>query len=176
VRFAYADPPYVGQARKHYAKEAAREGRVASEVDQAALIERLVAEFPDGWAFSCSSTSARSLWALTPRDTRMLAWVKPFAMPKKNVYPMYAWEPVLMRGGRRQPPTSSAPDWHLASRASTCPDVTQTAKGAKPVTFCLWLLKCLGFEPGDEMVDLFPGTGTMGHAVRILAGELRMAL
>lgn len=176
MRFAYADPPYVGKARKHYAHEAARDGRVASEVDHPALIERLVSEFPDGWMLSCSSTSARWLWSLTPPETRMLSWVKDFAMPKKNVYPMYAWEPVLMCGGRRQPCTSSVPDWHMASRANMRPDVTHTAKGAKPITFCLWLLRCLGFERGDEMVDLFPGTGTMDLAVRIHAGEIRIAL
>lgn len=175
VRFAYADPPYVGKAHKHYAQEAAAVGRVASEIDHVALIERLVSEFPDGWALSCTSTSARWLWSLTPDDTRMLAWVKPFAMPKKNVYPMYAWEPVLMRGGRRQPPSASAPDWHLASRSNMRPDVTLTAKGAKPLTFCLWLLKCLGFERGDEMVDLFPGTETMALAVRVHAGQLEIS-
>jgi site-specific DNA-adenine methylase len=43
VIFAYADPPYVGQAKRHYNSE---------EVDHVALIQMLVSDFPDGWALS----------------------------------------------------------------------------------------------------------------------------
>lgn len=179
MKFAYADPPYIGQARKHYAQEAARHGRVASEVDHPALIERLVAEFPDGWALSLKSNSLRDLLPLCPPTCRVLAWVKPYAMFKKNVPLTYAWEPVIFSGGRRGPTTRYEHftfDWHIAARTDTQPNMTLTAKGAKPITFCLWLLAAFGFQPGDEMIDLFPGTGTMEQAVRIHGGQLRIAL
>jgi len=39
MKFAIADPPYVGQAKLHYGSE---------EVDHAALIQQLVDEYPDG--------------------------------------------------------------------------------------------------------------------------------
>lgn len=71
MRFAYADPPYVGQARKHYNTE---------EVDHAALIHHLVVEYPDGWALSCSSPSLPKLLPLCPADIRVMAWVKPFVI------------------------------------------------------------------------------------------------
>ena len=48
MRFAYADPPYPGQARRHYKHHPDFDG----EVDHGALIERLMDEFPDGWALS----------------------------------------------------------------------------------------------------------------------------
>ena len=35
--------------------------------------------------------------------------------------------------------------------------------GAKPEAFCRWVLDLLGYTEGDEMVDMFPGTGVMGH-------------
>jgi hypothetical protein len=33
--------------------------------------------------------------------------------------------------------------------------------GAKPSKVCRWILDLLNFEPGDELVDLYPGTGIM---------------
>jgi hypothetical protein len=71
---AYADPPYIGQAAKYYAGQP----DYAGEVDHRALIQRLVADFPDGWALSCTSNSLRFLLPLCPQDVRVGAWVKPF--------------------------------------------------------------------------------------------------
>ena len=31
--------------------------------------------------------------------------------------------------------------------------------GAKPEAFCRWVLDLLGYVEGDEVVDVFPGTG-----------------
>jgi hypothetical protein len=35
--------------------------------------------------------------------------------------------------------------------------------GAKPEAFCWWLCDLLGLRDGDELVDLYPGTGVMGR-------------
>lgn len=35
--------------------------------------------------------------------------------------------------------------------------------GAKPEKFCRWVLDLLNVQAGDEVVDLFPGTGIMGR-------------
>ena len=37
--------------------------------------------------------------------------------------------------------------------------------GAKPPQFCYWLFEILNIEPGDECVDLFPGSGAVTHAL-----------
>ena len=50
MRLAYADPPYVGQAKKHYSHDPK-----CAEVDHAALFRQL-SEY-DGWALSLSSPS-----------------------------------------------------------------------------------------------------------------------
>ena len=151
MNLAYADPPYIGQARKHYGMP---------EVDHAELINRLVQEYPDGWALSCSSPSLRLLLPLCPDDVRVMAWVKPFCSFKPGVNPAYAWEPVIVRGGRRrtrQQPT--ARDWVSANIT-----LKKGLVGAKPEAFCLWLFEVLGMLPDDDFHDLFPGTGAVTKA------------
>jgi hypothetical protein len=61
MKFAYADPPYIGQAKKHYSHDPA-----CAEVDHRALIARLVTEYPDGWALSLSSPTLQQILALCP--------------------------------------------------------------------------------------------------------------
>jgi len=88
-----------------------------------------------------------------------MAWVKPFASFKPNVNPAYAWEPVIVRGGRkrgREIPTVS--DFVSANIT-----LKKGLTGAKPERFCYWLFEVLGAEAGDDLVDLFPGTGIVGR-------------
>ena len=40
MNFAIADPPYIGQAKRHYANDPS--GIVAAEVDHVELIERML--------------------------------------------------------------------------------------------------------------------------------------
>ena len=69
VRVAFADPPYVGQAAKHYRHHP----DYAGEVDHAVLIARLVQDYPDGWALSASSPSLRIILPMCPADVRVAA-------------------------------------------------------------------------------------------------------
>ena len=133
MRMAYADPPYVGQAKRHYDMP---------EVDHETLIAQLVRDYPDGWALSASSPSLRYLLPLCPDDVRVMAWVKPFCSFKPNVNPAYAWEPVIVCGGRprgRSVPTVR--DWVAESIT------LQTGlAGAKPMAFCYWLFQVLNLD------------------------------
>ena len=150
MRFAYADPPYIGQAKKHYSHDPN-----CAEVDHGALIDGLCADYPDGWALSCSSPSLQLILALCPDDVRVAAWVKPFAVFKPNVNPAYAWEPVIFRGGRKRDRTAATVrDWVSANIT-----LQRGLVGAKPEGFCFWLFDVLGMEAGDDFADLFPGTG-----------------
>ena len=148
VRFAYADPPYIGQARRHYGSE-------AREVNHRLLVAHLM-EF-DGWALSCSSPSLREVLALCPPDVRVAAWVKPFASFKPGVNPAYAWEPVVFWGARqRSRDELTVRDWCAANIT-----LERGTHGAKPLEFAAWLFVLLGIRPDDEFVDLFPGSGTI---------------
>jgi hypothetical protein len=48
--------------------------------------------------------------------------------------------------------------------------------GAKPPLFCQWLFACLGLEPTDEFVDLFPGSGAVGYAWEAWRNQTRLAV
>lgn len=161
MKFAYADPPYLGQGTKHYGKH----HDAASVYDildgHRVLIDRLVAEYPDGWALSLSSPSLRALLPLCPSDVRVMCWVKPFAIFKPGVNPAYAWEPVIVRGGRKR--TRLQPtlrDWVSANIT-----LKKGLVGAKPPAFCEWLFGILNMQPGDTLDDLFPGTGIVGKTL-----------
>lgn len=158
MRFAYADPPYIGQAKKHYGNEAT----YAGEVDHAELIARLCREY-DAWALSCSSTSLKRILALCPDDVRIASWVKPFAAFKKNVNPAYCWEPIIFHNTRRR--TREQPtlrDWIAESitlRRGLC--------GVKPLKVCLWMFDFANLNGGDEFSDLYPGSGAVTAAWEI---------
>lgn len=153
VKFAYADPPYLGQGKKLY-----QHPEWDSLDTHRQLIDWLQEHFIDGWAMSASSPSLRAILPLCPEDARVGSWVKPFAVFKPNVNPAYAWEPVIFRGGRkgdRSRPTVR--DW--------CSEVITLKKGltgAKPPRVCEWIIELLGAQKGDTVMDVFPGTGIFG--------------
>ena len=171
LTFGYADPPYIGQAEKHYSEDPA-----CAEVDHVQLIRRLNKEFPSGWALSFSSVSFGQLVASVavahglsledllkdglPPGYRVASWVKPFSSFKVNVNPAYAWEPVLFKGGRkrgRELPTIR--DW-VSENITT----GRGTHGAKPRGFCIWVFQMLGARRGDQLVDLYPGSGAVMKA------------
>jgi hypothetical protein len=148
MRFAYADPPYIGQAKKHYSHDPR-----CAEVDHAELVEKLCKY--DAWALSLSSPSLFIILPLCPRDVRVMAWVKPFASFKPGVNPAYAWEPVIVRGRRKRARSEpTVRDWVSANIT-----LKKGLSGAKPEAFSAWLFSAVGLREGDEFHDLFPGTG-----------------
>ncbi len=171
MRMAYADPPYLGSAVRYYG--AHPEAAVYDTIEgHQALIERLTAEFPDGWALSMGSAQLRPLLPLCPDDVRVAAWCKPYACYKPNVNPGYAWEPVVYRGGRkrtRYEPT--VPDWTAVSIT-----LQRGVVGAKPDAFCFWLFELLNLHPEDELVDLFPGSGGVQRAWAAWKRQRRLPL
>lgn len=168
LRFAYADPPYLGCCGKFY-EHFHPDGRCWDDLTtHELLIQRLASEYPAGWALSASSSSLQLLLPLCPPGVRIAAWVKPFCIFKKGVRPAYAWEPVLFAGGRNanHPPPpkggeQTTPKDYLAAPIMLRKGLT----GAKPPKFCRWVLDLLGYVDGDIVDDLFPGTGVMGHTV-----------
>lgn len=158
LTFAYADPPYIGQAKKHYYCE---------EIDHAELIARLNRDY-DGWALSCSSPTLRQILSLCPDDVRIGAWVKPFCSFKKNVNPAYAWEPVIFRGIRKR-----GTGKHIETERDWCAESITLRKGlsgVKPLGFCYWLFDLVGLKPEDEFHDLFPGSGAVTKAWEMWRG------
>ena len=154
MRIAYADPPYIGQARKHYSHDPR-----CAEVDHAMLIEQLRAF--DGWALSLAvnMASLKQVVACAPMDARLAAWVKPFASFKPGVNPGYTWEEVLFKSARpNRRDVDTVRDHHSENIT-----LRKGLAGAKPESFCLWVFDLIAAEAGDEFHDLFPGTGIVSE-------------
>lgn len=160
MRFAYADPPYLGCGKLY------KDHPDWQDCDTIgwhfALINRLVTEFPDGWALSMTSGNLHDILPLVPKEARIAAWVKPFAIFKPNVNPAYTWEPVIFMGGRKGDRTRPTVRDHLSCNITLKKGLT----GAKPEAFCEWILQLLGYENGDTLEDIFPGTGVMSKVLK----------
>jgi hypothetical protein len=160
VRIGYADPPYVGQSKKHYGNHPDYDG----EVDQAQLIARLESDY-DAWVLHLSTPSLRDLLPLTPRDrqVRTLVWVKPFAVWKPNVPVSYAWEPIIVRTLRdKGAPTVRD---YISEPIRLGPDEDGArVPGAKPKAVCFWIFDVIGASPTDDLDDIFPGSGAVTRA------------
>lgn len=153
MRFAYADPPYPRRAWKYKGQPT-----YAGEVDHAALIARLVAGWPDGWALSTSMDALREVLPLCPRGVHVCPWVKPNGVPRTDRGLSNRWEALLVVGGRQEPP--GVRDWLSAKPARGGGDLV----GRKPLAFCAFLFDALGMVPGDELDDLFPGSRIVSRA------------
>ena len=103
-----------------------------------------------------------------PRDVRVGSWSKSFAAYKANVRIAYTWEPIFFKPGR-----DSSKDGAPVGRDHLVEPITlqRGFTGAKPARWCRWVLDLMGYVAGDEVVDLFPGTGIMGR----LLGQGRLA-
>jgi hypothetical protein len=146
---AYADPPYPGMSGLYPEN---------TEVDHVELIARLC-EY-DGWALSTDERSLAYVLPLCPPGTRVLALCRTNA-PPFNPNPAASWEPVLCIPARVKPVTTRS---YLVAGPHTGFLQRDGITGAKPPAFCEWIIRCLGAQIGDTLDDIFPGTGSMGHA------------
>lgn len=179
MRVAYADPPYPGQAKRHYGDHP----DFAGEVDHAELIDRMERDFPDGWALSTSVAALPQILPLCPvseaskkrpwngrggiklgTGVRICAWIRSAGSPFPPSRVMWTWEPLLVR----------MPHWRQRHRHDFVRDTLVASQphgflgnsitGQKPVAFCHWVFDLLGLGPDDELVDLYPGSGAVTAA------------
>lgn len=70
-----------------------------------------------------------------------------------------AWEPLIVVPGRALRPGKR--DWLSAQPARKG---GSDLIGRKPEAFCVWMFELLGMLPGDQLDDLFPGSGIVTRA------------
>jgi hypothetical protein len=165
LRLAYADPPYPGKSRLYRGHP-----DYAGEVDHAALICRLQLEY-DGWALSTSAAALPAILALCPPGVRVAAWHRGERAARSR-WPLNAWEPVIYAGGRPADLSRPGPARRVDSLVcGVSPVTTRPGRviGAKPAAFARWIFELLGAAPGDELEDLFPGSGAIGRAWLVYA-------
>lgn len=173
MKFAYADPPYFGRC-SYYGHEhnggGARpfDGRCWNDLaTHQLLVSWLCDAYSDGWALSSSSPSLRDIWPMTPPDVRVAPWVKTFCAFKRGIRPAYAWEPVLYRSLANPPHRKHAPP-ERGGKQNTPKDffagritLQKGLTGAKSPEFCSWVLSLLNASNGDDVDEIFVGTGAM---------------
>ncbi len=155
MKFAYADPPYIGYSK--YYKDDPR----CAEVNHTVLLGYLCSHF-DGWALSTHSNGLKQILTLPtfPNNARIGAWVKPFCSFKKNVQPAYAWEPVIFYTPKKADlKRETKRDWTSSNMT-----LEKGLIGAKPPRFAFWIFDLLLMDNNDYFEDVFPGTGIMMKA------------
>lgn len=158
MTFAFADPPYLGMG-SHYADLHPNALDCDDPEWHRRLVERLVDEFPDGWALCLHTPSLRTILPMCPPTVRVGAWTKPFCAFKGGVNPAYAWEPVIVHGGRKLDKFPKVRDYCAVSVA-----LRTGFFGAKAEGMCWWVFDLLGATPDDQLRDLFPGSGAVSRA------------
>ncbi|WP_338185619.1 hypothetical protein [Jatrophihabitans sp.] len=189
-RIAYADPPYPGMSRRYYADHP----DFAGEVDHGELIGRLSAEY-DTWALSTSAAALPAVLALCPPGVAVAAWFRGHRPHRRAASPLNAWEPVIYGGLIRRaqledvshvdeldppgftPPLPLGVAQDLPARVDALVHVSRPrltdpdrVVGAKPAAFSRWLFELLAAQPGDELVDVFPGSGGVARAWAVYTG------
>ena len=177
LRLAIADPPYLGRAVRWYGGGCGNGGATgpgpdnhphAAEWDNprahVELVEMLVREY-DGWAIACTPDSLKVYLEAAPDDIRVLAWHRRNA-PPSGARVRACWEPVVAY----IPPERRARSCGglAVNDVLDVPAGRTRFAGAKPIEWTTWVLTALGYQDGDDVVDLFPGSGAVSAAIGAL--------
>ena len=132
-------------------------------MDHLELIRRLEADYPDGWALSTSAAALRDVLPMCPASTRVCVWRRR-TRPTRSRRALSAWEALLVAGGRElqtERPQEVLDVLDYRGRYDAFPGALV---GMKPPEFAVWMFAQLGAQAGDELADLFPGSGAIGRA------------
>lgn len=173
MKLAIADPPYLGRGVRWYgggrgssprwpaADNHPEAGRWDTPEAHMQLVEELTANY-DGWAIAMSADSLPLYLSVCPADVRVMVWHKRNALPS-GWRVMNTWEPVVTRipSSRR-----ARVKGHVATRdLLDAPNKPSGFVGSKPKEWTQWVLESLGYESGDEVADIFPGSGAVQRAI-----------
>lgn len=178
MKFAYADPPYLGRGEYYRAHhpDAMAWNKPSKHRE---LIERLQAEYQDGWVMSLSERNLRVILPMCPREARVAAWITDRPRYAGKAVPVRRhFEPVIFLGGRPYSDTGNRTADFVITKQEPLPagqpryamvkEDIRAGKifvGRKPAAFCHWVLDLLGAVSSDTIDDLFPGTGAFSAAI-----------
>lgn len=178
MKFAIADPPYLGRAKRWYGVGGIGKGYGIGQADQHPeaekwdkpeshknLIKHLDQNY-DGFAIALTNHSLDIYLSEIKIGTatlyRVMAWVKPMSAPSANRI-RNAWEPVIIKTPeiRKGYTTKFARinDYLIESPPRN------GFKGQKPKKWTYWVLDAMGVDKDDEIEDLFIGSGAVTQAI-----------
>jgi Homeodomain-like domain len=182
MRLAIADPPYLGRARRWYGPDGRGHGAGRGRADEhpdagvwdvpqahRALVVELEANF-DGWAIAMTPGALATYMPIAPERTRLAIWTRGNAIPTGSRV-RGLWEPVLVRLPDERTAHATGPAVDDVLNAGITPG---GFAGRKPEQWTHWVLALLGYVPGeDEVVDVFPGSGSVADAVATYSPKQR---
>lgn len=180
MRLIIADPPYprfvgsggsknrasrwYGTGQRSSTDEPSDRHPDAAEWDEPErhrlLVEELMRD-SDGWAIA-TCPDGLDVYRPLPVACRVMAWFKPNAQPGSHRI-LSKWEPVIVyppEGRRSNRGGAGAVDDVLIANAPRVGFI-----GAKPPEWTAWVLAALSRQPGDTVIDLFPGSGIVTAAI-----------
>ena len=177
MKIAIADPPYLGRAERWYGISGEGNGHGLGKADEHPeaylwddpkthkdMVHNLESNY-DSWAIAMSVHSLSTYLKVIETDSRngirVCVWNKPSSFTSgsriKNT-----WEPVIIKvhesrrgygGGFR------------VNDLMTCPPPRKNFIGSKPPAWTAWVLELLGYQEGDTVEDLFPGSNAVSNAL-----------
>lgn len=177
MKFAIADPPYLGRAVRWYGVGGCGVGYGQGQADQhpeaavwdlpqthIQLVEDLQRDY-DGWAIAMSVHSLSVYLSAVETDSRngirVGVWHKPAAVTSGSRV-TNCWEPVLFKIPQDRRGWKSG----TASRdVFTFNPPKSGFMGAKPKEWVQWVVEVLGVTEQDSVEDLFYGSGAVTQAL-----------
>jgi len=178
VKFAIADPPYLGRAHRWYGIGGRAKGRGKGRADEhpdAHLWDKpethiqlaldLIDNY-DGFAIAATSHSLSTYLSVitthSENGIRIMSWIKPASLPSGSRITQ-SWEPVIIkvpkdRKGRGK--GKQMVDYLI------CPAPRKGFAGSKPVQWTNWVLDAMGVQQGDTVEDLYAGSGIVTHTIK----------
>jgi len=177
MRLCIADPPYLGRANRWYG-DGCGDGKGLGKADyhpdankwddpqsHLDLVHELEANF-DGWAIALTVHSLSTYMRVIETDSRngirVMSWIKPIAIPSGSRIAT-SWEPVIIRipKDRKGWKSGKRIKDHLIANPKQNGFV-----GAKPEAWTHWVLDALGYQNGDQVIDMFGGSGAVEDAIK----------
>jgi len=180
MKLCIADPPYLGRAVRWYGAGGCGDGYGKGQADNhpnaakwdnpqahIELVNDLQTNY-DGWAVALSVHSLSTYLSVIDTNSRngirVCVWYKPSASPSGSRVGNH-WEPVIIkvpldRKGRT-PELADTRDVLIANPNR------KGFIGSKPIEWTHWVLDLMGFQLGDEVTDLFSGSGSVGQAIAL---------
>jgi hypothetical protein len=177
LKLCIADPPYLGRAVRWYGAggigytagqgqaDNHPEAHIWDNPETHKQLARDLLENYDGFAIAMSVHSLSTYLDVIETEDRngirVCVWHKNSALPSANRV-QNNWEPVIVK----IPQNRRAHKSGLSTKdVFTCAPLRSGFVGSKPPEWTRWVLDLLGYKDGDEVIDLFEGSGAVSRAI-----------
>ena len=183
LKLAIADPPYLGRANRWYGDgcgdgygigradshpEARKWDDPKSHTD---LVHELNANY-DSWAIAMTVHSLSTYLSVINTDSRngirVMSWIKPASVTSGSRV-TNSWEPVIVKIAKERRGWTTGV--HIKDYLSAAP-MRSGFIGAKPEAWTHWVLDAMGYVEGDQVTDIFSGSGAVTHALNSYRSRL----